>query len=561
MLAKVEFDGKANWFTLTFPFEDQDITAKAAEIPGAKYFKPKSCWVAPKYSAVAVISWAYETGIHVSTEALEAMEDVEKFESVIEKSRAKKPVYPGQTYGVAVELFDYQQAGLEYILTHGKGQLIIGDEMGVGKTLQAIAAVHSAGKYPAVVICPAGLKVNWRREIQKAAPGTSIEILRGETAHPRLFHADWTIINYDILPAWEKCLPEFPGAVIADESHYISNPAIDRTKAALRVFDTAGYDGIRLCLSGTAVLNKTGEIMTQLQAVGRLEEVGGTGARRQWKGQGAELNRFMRGNGMYLRRLKADVWKDAPGRHWAPFMVEGDPVAMKEYRRAEKNIVKWLSDKAKAAARDAGATTKEAEDAAWQAVFKAQAAEILVEFTHLKRLAAHAKMPAVKDWVDTFMAGDEKLAAFAWHSDTIAEIVSNHAKFKPLIIEGGQTERQRQSSVDLFQGNKSHRLLVGQIKAAGVGITLTAASNVLLAELGWTPGAHDQLLDRCHRRGQTNDVVGWIPICTGTIEEDIYALVEAKRPIVDNTLDGYARTAVDTDSSIVEELAAKFHRM
>lgn len=562
---KIDFTPEANWFTLTFPFEDQDMAAGAADIPGSKFFKPAGYWIAPKSSARAVGAWGKFHHVPMTPAAMEAMDDMEAFEHRVERSSAKVPLYPEESYDVDVKLYDYQQAGVEYILDVGHGRTIVGDEMGTGKTLQAIAAVHTihggGRRYPAVVICPASLKINWKREIQQAAPGTTIEILRGENAHPRLWHADWTIVNYDILDSWEAYLPEAPMAVIADESHLIMNPNVTRTKATLKVFDRVPEDGMRLCLSGTAVLNKTSEIMTQLQAIGRLNEVGGTQARKQWKGQGRELNQLMRGNGMYLRRLKADVWKDAPERHWISFPVEGEAAAMVEYRKAEKNISKWLGDRAKQAARDAGASTLEAQSAAWHAVLKARAAEILVMFTHLKQLAAHAKMAAMKDWINNFMAQDgEKLAAFAWHTEVLEEIVRGHPKMKPLTIVGGQTELQRQRSVDLFQKDPSHRLLVGQIKAAGVGITLTAASNVLLVEQGWTPGAHDQVLDRVHRRGQSKQVIGWVPLTSGTIDEDIFKLVQAKRPIVDDALDGWARTGPQTETTVIEELAEKFFR-
>lgn len=555
----IDYNATGKWFTITFPFEDQDMAARVAEIPGSKWYKPGGYWIVPKQSGTHVWEWALMNSPATTAAADAAMNWAMRAEDRFKKSSAKDPEYPDATYGVAIDLYDYQKAGLEYILHADKGnsKVIVGDEMGTGKTFMAIAAVHSLQAYPAVIVVPRSLRVNWKREIMKAVPGASVEIMRGRSAHPRLFHADWTIINYDIVDAWEHCLPAEPLAVIADESHMIMNPNVTRTQATLRVFESAHPEALKLCMSGTSVLNKTNEIMTQLEAVGRLPEVQG----QSWKGKGRELNRLMRSEGMYLRRLKVDVWKDAPERKWAPFTVEGDEKAMKEYRKAEANIVKWLAEKAKAAAREAGATTKEAQAAAWAAMWKAQSAEILIMFTYLKQLAAHAKMPAVRDWVDSFMAQPgEKLAAFTWHREVLEELTQSMPKLNPLTIQGGQSDRHRQAAVDLFQNDPKHRLLVGQIKAAGVGLTLTAASNVLLVEMGWTPGAHDQVLDRCHRRGQTNDVVGWVPICQGTIDEDIYQLVNAKREVVDGTLDGYDRTSDETvEASVVEELAARFH--
>lgn len=522
-------------FELRFEFSDQALVTAAAAIPGSSWFQPGECWLVPERMGVAVNLWAEQASATVDGPAEDAIAWAFDAEARYEASSAKTTDWTLTRDGFGLELYDEQRAGVQYAIHHAGGRCIIGDEPGVGKTAQALGVIHELRALPAVIIVPASLKVNWRRETKRALPYASVEIIRGTRPQPRLLWADVVIINYDILPDWMGNLPG-PLAVVADESHWIKNPAIARTKAAIELAgQVPDGQGARLCLSGTPLPNRTNEIMTQLEMIGRIGNFGGkTTARKKWQTRGAELNRELRST-CYLRRLKKDVWKEAPGRNWAELYVEGDPAVMARYRQAEQDIVTYLGEQARKAALESGATTEAGRRAAWQASLRASAAEHLVAITHLKQLAAEAAMPACKEWARTFLSSGEKLGIYAWNRSVVDHMAEALNGVK---VQGGMTETARQRSVDLFQNRPEVKVFVGQIKAAGEGLTLTAASNAMLLQQGWNQATHDQVLDRHHRRGQVNDVMGYVVLIEGTITEDIQKLIARKQVEVDAVVDG-----------------------
>lgn len=542
--AVIDFDG--NHFLLTFDYTDLSLTASVATMRGSIWFQPLECWMVPADQGLAVNAWAETASADLTDPAEDAVAACVNFEENIIRSSAKNSTYTIE--GMGYDLYDYQLAGVDYVINVAQGAAIIGDEPGVGKTLQALGVIHVLEAKPALIIVPASLKVNWRREVKNALPNVTVDILRGTRATPRLLWADVTIINYDILPAWESILPQFK-AVLADESHKIKNPKIERTRATIRIMNAA--EKVRLCLTGTAVLNKPTEILTQVEAIGKIDHLGGMkAARRTYKSRGTDLNRKLR-SFCYIRRLKKDVWVDMPDRQWAPIIVEGDPKAMSEYQRAEADIVKFLAEKAEQAAIESGATTMEAKTEAWKAALKADAAKYLVAISQLKQLAAKAKLPTAQDWSRNFLESDEKLVIYGWHT---AIVDSMATALNGVKVQGGQTEQARDNAVQLFQKNPKCRVLVGQIMAAGEGLTLTAASNALILEQGWTPGAMDQVLDRLHRRGQHNDVTGWLMLCEDTIDIKIHELLKQKRKVVYETLDGYDRSEDEGTGSVLQDL-------
>lgn len=522
-------------FELRFDYGDQVLVTAAAAIPGSSWFQPAECWLVPDRQGVAVHLWAEQASAAVDAPAEDAIAWAFDAETRHEASAAKTTDWTLTRPGFGLELYDEQRAGVEYVIRHAGGRCLIGDEPGVGKTAQALGVIHELRALPAVIIVPASLKVNWRREAKRALPYASVEIIRGTRPQPRLLWADIVIINYDILPDWMGNLPE-PMAVVADESHWIKNPAIARTKAAIELArQVPDGTGARLCLSGTPLPNRTNEVMTQLEMIGTIGAFGGIAtARKKWQARGADLNREMRST-CYLRRLKKDVWKEAPGRNWSELYVEGDPAVMARYRQAEQDIVTFLGEQARKAALDSGATTDEGRRAAWQASLRASAAEHLVAITHLKKLAAEAAMPACKEWAKTFLSSGEKLGIYAWNRSVVDEMATALNGVK---VQGGMTETARQRSVDLFQNRPEVKVFVGQIKAAGEGLTLTAASNALVMQQGWNQATHDQVLDRHHRRGQVNDVMGYVVLIEGTITEDIQRLIARKQVEVDAVVDG-----------------------
>ena len=437
-------------------------------------------------------------------------------------------------------------------MSRAKG-VIVADEMGLGKTVQALAAIHAADAYPVIVVCLASLKLNWQREAERWLPGKRVQVIG--SVRPYDVSADVVVVNYDVLHAWVDALAN-PQALIVDEAHLCKSMQARRTKAVIRLSDRIPAGGMVLALTGTPVLNQASEIMPLLRMCDRLAEFGGPSAFKARYGQGrhlAELNRRLRSS-CYVRRRKSKVLLDLPPRRWATLEVEGDPAVMVDYRAAEANIVAYLSERARAVAEESGASTHEARRAAWEQALRASAAEHLVAVTALKRLAARAKMPAARAWMGEFLGEGRKLVVFAWHNEVVNSVLRNEAD--GCGVTGGQDGQARQDSVDAFQTDEGRKVIACSIRAGGVGITLTAASDVLFLEQGWTPADMDQAVDRCHRIGQRDSVTGWLMVTSGTIDEDIARLIERKRRVVDEATDGVVHGG-DESGSVLADLVVR----
>jgi hypothetical protein len=515
--------------TITVPYDAESV-GEIAEMPGATWYQPGTCWLIPKTAAGDVLAFAADHGAECSDAAEQVFEWFHNRRAAMAKATALTTEWTGKP-GLGIELYPAQRAGVEYIVNHARGRCIVGDEPGVGKTAQALAVLHEMDAFPAVIEVPASLKINWMREAGQVLPHKTVEILRGATAVPRLVWADITIINYDIMPAWEKVLPDPEGMVI-DEAHYIKNPNTARARATFRLCERPGT--VRLALTGTPVLNETKEFFPLIKAIGREADFGGEQMAGLYARNPVALNEALRAT-CYVRRRKADAYKDMPGRFWRPLPVEGEAAAMAEYRRAEADIITYLTARARDLMLASGATDEEAKRHAWVAGMKAEAARQLVAMNHLRQLSAKAKMPAVMQWSKDFLHTGEKLSVWGWHTAVIDGTVAALSSVK---IAGGMTEGDRQRSVDLFQTNDLVKSIACQITAAGVGLTLTAGSTALFVEQGWNPGTMDQGLDRHHRVGQTDTVFGHVAIIPDTVDEMMFSLIEEKRVEVDAATDG-----------------------
>jgi SNF2 family DNA or RNA helicase len=416
--------------------------------------------------------------------------------------------------------------------------------------------VQALGAYPAVVVCPASLKFNWQREAGLWLPGRSVVVLNGK-ASGDLSQADVIVLNYDILHKWQATLKaRQPRAVVLDESHYLKDGRARRSKAAAEL--SQGVEVV-LCLTGTPVLNRPKELLSQLAIMRRLDDLGGFWGfakrycqahkgRYGWDMDGAahlgELNARLRAT-CYLRRTKAAVLPELPAKQRSQVAVEIDNRV--EYRRAATQTVAWLAEQAAGDAEFlaslAGKSREEREAlraARYQnAAFRAQKAEQLVRIEALKQVAAHGKLSAVVEWVTDALATGEKLVLFAHHREMQVALLEQFPTSARVL--GEDDAQTRQANVTRFQTDPECRLIVCSLASAGVGLTLTAASNVAFCEYGWTPAVHDQAEDRCHRIGQLADSVNvWNLVARDTIEEDILDLIERKRAVVNAATDGFA---------------------
>ena len=175
--------------------------------------------------------------------------------------------------GLGGELKPFQRAGVSYLLERRRA--FLADEQGLGKTIEALAAIEAAGAYPAVVVCPASLKLNWLREIERWLPGRSARALAGTGASPPGEQAQITVVNYDIVAARLDELSGLrPRALVLDEAHYCKNAAAKRTQAVQRLAGEVPADGMVLALTGTPVVNRPAELISQLRILGRLRTSG-----------------------------------------------------------------------------------------------------------------------------------------------------------------------------------------------------------------------------------------------------------------------------------------------
>jgi len=445
-------------------------------------------------------------------------------------------------------LFPFQRTGVAFVESRN-GRALIADEMGLGKTAQAISWLRLHPELrPVVVVCPASIKINWEREFRMwGMKDEKIQIISGKKNGHDLV-GQIIIINYDILTSWLEPLVAYnPKVVIMDECHYARNSNALRTKAAKRLAKKIPHV---IALSGTPIVNRPIEFFNSINMIRPdifpsfwryAQEFCGA----KWNGFGWDftgatntdkLHRLLTETIM-VRRRKQDVLTDLPAKIYSvvPFEIDN----REEYKRASGNIIAWILQN----------EGKEKAD-------KASQAEVLVEFEKLKQLAVRGKMKAIKEWVSDFLESGEKLVVFATHTMTLDTL---QTEFKNLAVrlDGSTSQKGRQEAVDRFQTDKKIRLFLGNVKAAGVGITLTAASNVAFVELTFVPGDHTQAEDRCHRIGQKDTVNIWYLIAESTIEEDLVQILREKQKILNSVLDGKSVN----DSNVFSELFGKLKRI
>jgi SNF2 family DNA or RNA helicase len=455
----------------------------------------------------------------------------------VRASRAKEADPPDPAPPLGGELAPFQWAGVNYVL--GARRAFLADEQGLGKTVQALAALEVDDAFPAVVVCPASLKLVWEREATKWLAHRSVAVVDGRVAVPP--EADITILNYEIAAAHRDALARRrPRALIIDESHYVKNPRAKRTGAVRRLAQAVRPDGLVLALSGTPVLNHADELISQLRVIGRLEDFG-SGARfsRQFTGERSEerLHWHLRRR-CFVRRLKSEVLPQLPAKRQVVVPVALDNES--EYRLAEKDVVAWLREQ------PLDLSELEAKIAA------TLRAERLAQLGTLKRLAARGKLSAAMTWIHDFLASDEPLVVFAHHVEVQEALLQRFPDAMHLL--GRDSTVARDATVQAFQESEGPQLIVCATRVAAQGITLTRASNVAFLELEWTPALHDQAEDRCHRIGQRDAVTAWYLLAAETIDETMARLIARKRGIVAAVTDGRVDDGATLIDSVVREL-------
>ena len=442
--------------------------------------------------------------------------------------------------GLTGELMPFQRAGVAYALR--RRRTFIADEQGLGKTVQALAALEAANAYPAIVVCPASLKLNWLREAYRWLPVRTTRVVSG--GRSPLPEADIVVVNYDVLHAHVDALAQSGAvALVFDEAHYCKNPTARRTKALVDLSERLPDDALRLALTGTPLVNRPKELVPQLRALRRLEDFG-SGASFERRFRAGEARRRLHWHlrsSCYVRRRKQDVLKQLPAKRriTVPVPLTNDA----EYRRLEDDLIAWLQ----AAVPDPAQLARRIDNAL--------RAEALVKLNALRHVAARGKLKAANEWIASFLASGEKLVVFAHHRDVQDALLATFPDAARIV--GADAVAERDANVERFQAGDGPSLCVCSLEAASHGFTLTAAASVAFLELGWTPAKHDQAEDRVHRIGQDRHVTAWYLLAADTIDERIAALIDHKRALVGSVTDGSAGAEVAVVDRLLADLAAR----
>jgi SWI/SNF-related matrix-associated actin-dependent regulator of chromatin subfamily A-like protein 1 len=501
---------------ITFPYNTTDLD-HVRTLSGRRYHAEQKIWSAPV--CVETVELLKSWGFMLDS----------KLEIFLQKVNTHiDPATIIDVPGLKGQLFPFQNRGVAFIESRD-GRALIADEQGLGKTIEALAWLQlHPERRPAIVVVPASLKLNWEREAQHWMSNPKVQVLSGTSLYK--ITGEIIVINYDILGDWFPALKAMnPQVLILDEAHMIKSNSARRTKAVKQL--AKGIPHV-IGLSGTPIVNRPVEAFNALHiidptVVGDFWSFAHRYCAAHNNGFGWDFNGASNTAELHdkliqtvmLRRVKSDVLTDLPDKLHSFVPIELDNE--KEYRSAELDFISFIQ-------RTKGSDAAE----------RASNAATLAEIEGLKQLAVQGKMKQAIDWIQDFLDADGKLVVFAVHKFVIDALMTHFGTQLAVKIDGSTPMADRQRAVDIFQHNPECRLFVGNIQASGIGITLTASSNVAFLELPWTPGALVQAEDRCHRIGQKDSVNIHYLLANGTIEEKIAQLLDKKRKTLDAVLDG-----------------------
>jgi len=526
-------------------------TYEERHIPKAAGFrwnpKDKQWWTDDIEKAAKLVEYASNG----AKEAIEAHQQ-KKAESR-ELSRAANadveiPVPAGHAY------LPYQKAAIAYAMQ--RPSTLFADEMGLGKSVETIGVINADPTVRRVlIVCPASLKINWLREFTRwSVRSYSIGIANGG----KFPQDDVVICNYDILTKNLEAIQAVQWDVlIADECHYAKNKKAQRSKALYAIEAKR-----RLFLTGTPIVNRPVELFPIVNALDpktfgnfmkyALRYCGAERTRWGWDFSGAtnleELQDKLRTTIM-VRRLKRDVLTELPAkrRQVIEFPANGCAAVI----RAEVDAAAHFEDMlAELRARVALADAADDEEGYREAVEELRhgTRSAFTEMSRLRHETAVAKIPYVIEHVKESVESTGKVIVFAHHIDVLNALTEAFGA-EAVCLQGSTPQKERQEAVDRFQNDPNVKVFVGSITAAGVGITLTASSHVIFAELDWVPGNVTQAEDRAHRIGQTNSVLIQHLVLEGSLDATMARTIVRKQEVIDGALNAeYNPADLETDN-------------
>lgn len=423
---------------------------------------------------------------------------------------------------------DHQKIAIEKLLANDK--FILADDMGLGKSTSAVIASLESGVKKILIVCPASLKINWKREIENYTD-RRVFIVEGRKWGSTF---DYYIINYDIIKNYHTTensedsedfkllVNEKFDLAIVDEAHYISNTTANRTRLLNDVLDTIPKVWL---LTGTPMTSRPINYFNLLKIVDSPLTLNWqsyvkryckgfrfkVGDRKVWSTSGAsnldELRE--RTKNVVLRRLKTDVL-DLPEKIVTPIFLE---LNSKMYDEELDDFIRISKDKS--------------EDETLTIT--------LNRLMKVRQLISYEKIPYTCELIDKCIEQGKKVIVLTNFTMTLDML---HEKYKKnsVVLDGRMNKDRKQESVDKFQNDDKIKVFIGNIKAAGVGITLTAGEVVIMNDLSFVPADHSQGEDRAYRYGQKNSVLVYYPVFENTIEKTIYNILQKKKNIIDQVM-------------------------
>jgi superfamily II DNA or RNA helicase len=441
----------------------------------------------------------------------------------------------------------------------GHRTFLLADEPGLGKTAQALLAAQAANAYPLLVVVPNVVKTNWAREVGLWTPRKTATVIHGNGDNIDGF-ADIVIVNYEVLDRHVGWIGDlgFRGMVV-DEAHFIKNKSSQRSQHVLQLSDRIRSRigrPLLMALTGTPLINDIEDFRAIWQFLGWIDD----------KGPRAELMEALEETGLtpidpefypaarqcvidlgIVRRRKVDVAADIPARRIADLPVELDDEAGRSIREAERELARRLVSRYESAlaTRMSGIVVDGIDHelvrrvAGWEREDTTTTTSGENVFSMMRRIG-QAKAGLAADYAAQLARSVGKVVFFAKHVDVMDVAEETFAKrgIGYSSIRGDQTPKARQKAIDSFQNDPETEIVVCSLSAAGVGLNLQVASNMVLAELSWTDAEQTQAIDRIHRIGQEEPVTAWRIIAAQTIDTRIAELIDSKAGLAAKALDG-----------------------
>ena len=543
---------KGDNFELSFKYKPS-IVDRVRQIPGRRFDGAKKVWIVPARSRVDLERMIYQIR---QFENINWVNGTEKKEEDIAYDI---PELPDLTvpHNLKIQPYPYQLKGIARGLQLKR--FMNCDEPGLGKTLQSIATINLADAFPCLVVCPSSLKINWLREWEKFTDKKAM-ILTDKVRDTWTFFFQTGmhqvfIVNYESLKkyfvqrikkaeGWTLRDVEFRNSinlfksVIIDESHRCKSASTQQAKFCKGI--CTGKEWV-IELTGTPVVNRPKDLIPQLAILDRMNDFGGYKpfVDRYCSGQREASN---------LRELNFNLWKYCMFRREKSLVLTDLPDKIrqvntceitnrKEYMDAERDLIMYLQK------------YKDADD---DKIAKAMRGEVMVRINILRQISARGKVRDVIEFVKDFRENGKKIILFC----SLHEVVDQLKRYFPTAVSvtGRDSQDEKQRAVDAFQNSPKADIIICSIKAAGVGLTLTASSNVAFVEFPWTYADCCQCEDRAHRIGQKDSVTCYYFLGRRTIDEKVYRIIQEKKNIA-NAVTG---STEDIEEYIVDMVARIF---